>query len=206
MYCSKCGNLVLDNAKFCQKCGNPLSVTDEKQPDFISPILPQEKHTSVKRLALFVRGNPVAGFLIALLLGLYASVVIPAFGGIEFDATRNGSSVMFMSGIVFAYLWKRRDLSPWKGLGIGIIVAIFVSAIAGGINGFINGFETSKQTAEKNVYDDWKARFIKECSAGVEAKKVICTCVAEKSNPKTSDEEIADKIVPICLKKYASQQ
>lgn len=187
MYCSKCGNLVLENAKFCQSCGNPLSEADAKQPASISPPLSQQKTTSVKSQPLFLRGNPVAGLLIALLLGLYAAVIIHAFAGGDFDTTRNGSSLMLMSGFVFAYLWKRRNRSGWSGFGIGIGIAIFVAGIAGGINGY-----------EKGRTEGWKASFIKSCSGGDEAKKAVCTCVAEKSNPDYTVQYIKETILPTC--------
>lgn len=157
MHCSKCGNLVLENAKFCQACGKPLNEADEKEPGSFSPIHSQEKPTSVKNLSLFLRGNPVAGLLIVLLLGLYAAVIIPAFAGVDFDTTRNGINMGLMSSFVFAYLWKRRNRSGWRGFGVGWFVAILVVGIAGGIN----GYERGRLEGERTRLESWKAIFIK---------------------------------------------
>lgn len=189
MYCSKCGNLVLENAKFCQACGTSLNEMEDKKPDSLSPNLSQVEPAPVKSWLLFLRCNPVAGLLVVLLLGLYAAVIIPAFAGIDFDTKRNASSLMFMSGFVFAYLWKKRNRSGWKGFGVGIGAAILVAGIAGGINGF-----------ERGRLEGWKTSFIKSCSGGDEAKKAVCACVAEKSNPDYSVQYIKENILPSCLR------
>jgi hypothetical protein len=173
----------------------PSSIPEQTQSDadqLLEPELTQVNPSSARGLLLSVRNGEFSIWLIVLLLGLYAAVLIPPFAGIGPD-TRNGTTFMLVSGLVFAYMWKRSKRNGWIGLLIGMGIAILVAGIAGGIVGFLEG--------KKSGRDNWKLNFIQSCTGGDETKKSICTCIAEKSNPNDSVQHIKDNIVPGCTMK-----
>ena len=58
MHCSICGNLVLEDAKFCQACGKPLNGNVEKEVTSLSPNLSQGK-TPMDGAAVAIESTPI---------------------------------------------------------------------------------------------------------------------------------------------------
>jgi carbon starvation protein CstA len=68
MFCTKCGNKLTDGAKFCIKCGKPLSQT------FISNTQSDRKETSNNRNTFFKKHNST--ILVVISAGVLATLQI----------------------------------------------------------------------------------------------------------------------------------
>ena len=132
MYCAQCGRLAAADAKFCSKCGNPISagLSEElsKAPSVTSD---NPKPLSMRAKVLWAFS---LFFVSVLVVGIYAAIFIPAFAGQRVNP-QSGFFSMLSTGWFLYLWWKRRGRKGWHGalVGAGIgILAFFVAAFVGG--------------------------------------------------------------------------
>lgn len=89
MFCQKCANKLLDGAKFCNKCGHPVSGhAGEKSANTSDLILPA---STLRRLSNYIIDSAVA----------YILLVVCTLPGSLFSDT--GAMVMAITGIVLFF-------------------------------------------------------------------------------------------------------
>jgi len=82
MFCKHCGKSIVDNAKFCAACGNSVSVPTEGTPKQASP------DKNLKGLG---------GWLVLVILGLFYTVAMQAYGAYESVTMFTDGTVEFLS-------------------------------------------------------------------------------------------------------------
>jgi hypothetical protein len=96
--------------------------------------------------------------LVLLLIGGYASVLIPALDGKQY-ATKSGFALMFWSGLTFWYFWKIENRKTWVGAIIGVVIGVFVSILIVGLGTAIGGEDTDYVLAHTAPYPAIKQHF-----------------------------------------------
>lgn len=119
MYCAQCGTLAVVDAKFCSKCGSPMSIDASEKPS-------EAKSTTTdvakpRKLWLYIVG--------VLLVGTYAAMFLPAFGGQKINPQSTFSSMLW-TGLFFYLWWKRRARKGWHGALVGSALGLLVSVAA----------------------------------------------------------------------------
>lgn len=177
MFCSQCGTVISKDAKFCHKCGTtivyheaftqmPNDTTSEIANNSNNKIKPNTKLTK-KQIA-------ISAILLIMLIGLYASVIIPALAGVSYDAQKQSSGILFGSGVSFWYFWKIRNRKGWIGALTGIAISLLIILVSGGIAGYLKG---QKESYKKNLIESG-----------------IKSCISKQKNYKGT-EELGEKII-----------
>jgi hypothetical protein len=126
MYCTRCGTLASTDAKFCAKCGSPVSETPSEKPTE-APAAPVVA-TKPRALWLYIAG--------LLLVGAYAAMFIPAIAGQNINP-QSGYGSMLWTGLLFYLWWKRRARKGWHGALVGSAIGLFAFFAAAFISGFM---------------------------------------------------------------------
>lgn len=183
MFCKFCGFENSIDSNFCKNCGKQISEVASIDKD---NEIPQKK---LKRFSTFLANNPSASKYIAFITILYICIIWAGFYGVRITKSQEIGSVLLIFCGSFAYIWKKAKKNPWIGAVIGFFVTFFVMSISATADGYVN--------ARKN----WKTNFIESCTNGQgQMQRDFCSCVAEKSTPKMTIEEIKEKSVPLCKK------
>lgn len=129
MYCTQCGTLASNDAKFCANCGSELN---EATP---------ERHAESSALPVIVLRKPALLWLYLAavpLVGTYAAIFIPAFAGRNVNSLSVFASMLW-TGLFFYLWWKRRGRKGWRGALSGMAVGVIVCFSAAAISGFVRG-------------------------------------------------------------------
>ena len=139
MFCSRCGNGLADDAKFCAQCGERLASTD----DGAAPETPPAPVTHPPMFAWGTtppsgrRGNWDKVDYSRVWLGIvflwFAVLVLAAFKGVD-PAHMNP---LFWSTLAFWYSWKARGLKGWVGALIGVTATFVVMTLGGAIYAYM---------------------------------------------------------------------
>ena len=124
MHCTQCGTLASTDAKFCAKCGSPVSETGKPTEAPAVPFVISKP----KALWLYIVG--------VLLVGTYAAMFIPAIAGQNINP-QSGYGSMLWTSLFFYLLWKRRTRKGWHGALVGSAIGLFVFVAAAFISGLI---------------------------------------------------------------------
>lgn len=131
MYCTKCGTLAVADAKFCSKCGSPISEGISEIPDAVPSVTASvAKPRKISVIWLYIVG--------VLLLGTYAALFIPAFTGRSL-IPQYGCGSLFWNSLFFYLLWKWRARKGWHGALVGAALGLLAFFVAGFIEGLIRG-------------------------------------------------------------------
>jgi hypothetical protein len=139
MYCTQCGTITQPDAKFCSKCGSPISETKK------TTVISDSPDIVLKPKAHWLYTIGILGVVVAL-IGVYAAVFIPAIAGSGINP-QSGYGLLFWNGLFFYLIWKRRARKGWHGLLLGFLIGILVFFVAS----FIGGFSKSKNEGIKAV-------------------------------------------------------
>ena len=120
MICEKCGSNQLVDAKFCSNCGAQLlAIEPEPIPSMVVE-----------------RGKPSKFWLVfngIVLLGLYASALLPAMAGNKVGSQASNWSVIW-TAIFCSVLWRFRGrkarYGALVGLAVGFVILFLVGFIA----------------------------------------------------------------------------
>jgi hypothetical protein len=127
MYCAQCGTLATADAKFCSKCGNPISAGLSERLSKAPSV------TSDDPKPLSMRARVVRAFSLyfagVLLVGIYAAMFIPAFAGQRINP-QSGFYSMLSTGWFFYLWWKRRVRKGWHGALVGAAIGILAFCVA----------------------------------------------------------------------------
>jgi peptidoglycan/LPS O-acetylase OafA/YrhL len=126
MHCTQCGTLVGAEAKFCAKCGSPIS---EAPPE-------RTAEASVVPVAATKPRIFWVYFVAVLLFFIYAAMFIPAMSGQTLGPKPHQASMLGTS-LLFYLSWRRLGRKGWHGALIGAGVGLLVSGIAAVISGFM---------------------------------------------------------------------
>lgn len=129
MYCTQCGTLAPNDAKFCANCGSEINKA--------SP----GRYTESSALPVIVLRKPALLWLYLAavpLVGTYAAIFIPAFAGRNVNSLSVFSSMLW-SGLFFYLWWKRRDRKGWRGALSGMAIGVIACFSAAVISGFVRG-------------------------------------------------------------------
>lgn len=140
MFCAHCGNKVISpDAQFCLNCGSELNKANKDEPEHQEKVF-VPKHQKSVPLEPTRFGEILLVLFVIALIGIYASVFIPAFAGFRpssIEGYRSGQSGIagFVIGhaILFYILFRRKNKKGWVGAIAGIVFGLVVLGIADGI-------------------------------------------------------------------------
>lgn len=119
MYCTQCGTLAAVDAKFCSKCGSPISSDASEKPSEALSITTDA--VKPRKLWLYIVG--------VLLAGTYAAMFLPAFVGQKINPQSTFVSMLW-TGLFFYLWWKRRARKGWHGALVGSALGLLASVVA----------------------------------------------------------------------------
>lgn len=113
MFCAKCGNLLEDNAKFCDKCGTATIANNYNASNVANKIVDNEVQLSVKPTykSIYFMWSTYVAIVLIMILFIIFSIAIESWIGFVFGLVL---SVIILGVKFISLIFKKKQLQHMK--------------------------------------------------------------------------------------------